>query len=198
MGSYKHIPQRWLPLSHRLPPPPPPSPVPTPPLPPPLSLHLSPITSLPSPLSLHLSSSLPPPPSPSSSSPSPPPPPLLSLTASHAPPPPPPPPLTVSPTSSLLQDACCMTHTILFTDRELEEHQTNLIALSPICDEFRMHLNHWMCIKQRSHNNRWLRECLPMLTTQMRRVCLMFVHLQETAFWYVIPRFLSKFDVEMN
>jgi len=70
-------------------------------------------------------------------------------------------------------------------DAELEDHQTNLTALSSICDEFRMHLNHWMCIKQRIQNNRWLRPLLPSMLEEMRYLNSYFVRLQESAVWYV-------------
>lgn len=75
-----------------------------------------------------------------------------------------------------------------FVDVELEEHQTNLTALSSICDEFRMHLNHWICIKQRVQNNRWLREILPSIMSEVAEICERFVQLQETAFWWAYRR----------
>lgn len=72
---------------------------------------------------------------------------------------------------------------MVIADGELEEHQTNLTALSSICDEFRMHLIHWICIKHRVQHNRWLRAMLPSLVSVMDGICRQFVRLQETAFW---------------
>ncbi|XP_067928038.1 uncharacterized protein [Watersipora subatra] len=69
-------------------------------------------------------------------------------------------------------------------DGLLEDHQTNLTALSSICDEFRMHLNHWICIKHRVQSNRWLRAALPSYLRVIYQVCRRFVKLQETAFWW--------------
>ena len=46
-----------------------------------------------------------------------------------------------------------------------------------------MHLNHWICIKQRVQNNRWLREILPSIMSEVAEICERFVQLQETAFW---------------
>ena len=80
-------------------------------------------------------------------------------------------------------------------DGHLEDHQTNLTALSSICDEFRMHLNHWICIKHRVQQNRWLRAILPSISAVMDQICQQFVRLQETAFWWVVCSLLSYYAI---
>lgn len=69
------------------------------------------------------------------------------------------------------------------TIEDWEEYKTHLIAVSSVCDEFRMHLNHWMCVKQHVYNRRWLRPLIPQLSDQLQSICSNFIRLQETALW---------------
>ena len=63
--------------------------------------------------------------------------------------------------------------------------QTKLECLSSICEDLRIHMNHWNSIKQLTHTDRWLRPLLPSLCFEMDAVRQKLFHLRDHAIWWI-------------
>ena len=63
--------------------------------------------------------------------------------------------------------------------------ETKLECLSAICEDLRVHMNHWNSIKQLIHTDKWLRTLLPSLCTEMDIVRQKLAHLRNIAMWWI-------------
>lgn len=63
--------------------------------------------------------------------------------------------------------------------------QTRLDCLSSVCEDLRIHMNHWNSIKQLTHTDRWLRPLLPSLCFEMDAVRQKLFHLRDHAIWWI-------------
>ena len=63
--------------------------------------------------------------------------------------------------------------------------ETKLECLSSICEDLRIHMNHWNSIKQLTHTDRWLRPNLPSLCFEMDAVRQKLFHIRDHAIWWI-------------
>lgn len=92
--------------------------------------------------------------------------------------------LFVKDVERICQEECLMWHNICHNTLT-EAPETKLEYLSAICDDLRVHMNHWNSIKQLLHTDRWLRPLLPQLLSEMNHVRDKLVHLRDTAIWWI-------------
>ena len=62
---------------------------------------------------------------------------------------------------------------------------TNLETLCSICDELRIHMNHWNSIRQRADNRCWVESRGSSLTDELEKVRVQLTHLRDTAIWWI-------------
>ena len=62
---------------------------------------------------------------------------------------------------------------------------TNLETLCSICDELRIHMNHWNSIQQRADNRCCVESQGSSLTDELEKVRVQLTHLRDTAIWWI-------------
>ena len=62
---------------------------------------------------------------------------------------------------------------------------TNLETLCSICDELRIHMNHWNSIRQRADNRCWVESRGSSLTDELEKVRVQLTHLRDSAIWWI-------------
>ncbi|KAK2151641.1 hypothetical protein LSH36_356g06046 [Paralvinella palmiformis] len=62
---------------------------------------------------------------------------------------------------------------------------TKLECLSAICEDLRIHMNHWNSVKQMLYTDPWLRPQLPSLILQMHQVQTRLYQLRSAAIWWL-------------
>lgn len=69
---------------------------------------------------------------------------------------------------------------------EYSDISTRLDSVSGICEELRMHhVNHWNCVKQHLHTNKWLRPLLPSLCLEIDQMRVVLTQYRDLALWWV-------------
>ena len=62
---------------------------------------------------------------------------------------------------------------------------TKLECLSSICEDLRVHMNHWNSVKQLLYTDPWLRPQLAALVLQIHPVQTRLHQLRNTAIWWI-------------
>lgn len=62
---------------------------------------------------------------------------------------------------------------------------SKLECLSSICEDLRIHMNHWNSLKQLIHTDQWLQPLLPKLCLEMDIVRRKLYHLRDNAIWWI-------------
>lgn len=61
---------------------------------------------------------------------------------------------------------------------------TNLESLNAVCEELRVHLNHWNSLKQAVLMDQWLRPILPHITTELMQIRDQIMCIRNSALWW--------------
>ncbi|XP_064602487.1 uncharacterized protein LOC135468263 isoform X2 [Liolophura sinensis] len=62
---------------------------------------------------------------------------------------------------------------------------SKLFCLTTVCEDLRIHVNHWNCIKQRLYTDRWLKTSQKRLSFELDLVRQVLFKLQDCAIWWV-------------
>ncbi|XP_041368503.1 uncharacterized protein LOC121382890 [Gigantopelta aegis] len=60
---------------------------------------------------------------------------------------------------------------------------SKLFCLNALCEDLRVHVNHWNVLKQRMNTSKWLQPCLGRLCLQVEHVKRTLAHLCDKAIW---------------